>query len=143
MSPGLVPFDHSLLVPSVDADTDAFWRACAEHRLVVQRCGVCGEYRFAPAPICHNCSSFDTILVESEGRGELYTWTIVHRPAHPAVEPAVPYNVAVVRLYDCGGAMITTNVVEVANDDLVAGMPLRVRWDDVSEAISLPRFGPA
>jgi hypothetical protein len=39
--------------------------------------------------------------------------------------------------------MITTNVVDVANDDLVAGMPLRVRWDDVSEAISLPRFGPA
>jgi uncharacterized OB-fold protein len=138
-----MPFDSSLLLPTLDPDTEAFWLACAEHRLVVQRCAGCGSYRFGPAPICHNCHSFQTELEESAGLGELYTWTIVHRPAHPAVELAVPYNVAVVRLYDCGGAMITTNLVDVANDDLTAGMPVRVRWDDVSDSISLPRFGPA
>ena len=135
-------FGPSMPLPVGDDETRQFWAACAEHRLEVQQCTHCEAYRFAPAPVCFNCRSFDFRLVESAGLGELYTWTVVYRAVHPATESAVPYNTAVVRLLDCGGAMITTNIVGVDNDDLVAGMRLRVTWDDVAEGVSLPRFTP-
>ena len=135
-------FGPGMPLPAVDADTEAFWTACREHRLVVPRCASCGAHRFAPAPSCYRCHSFDVEYEESAGRGELYTWTVVHQVMHPAVEAAVPYNVAVVRLDDCGGAMFTTNIVGVANDELVAGMHVEVRWDDVTDEVSLPRFAP-
>jgi hypothetical protein len=126
----------------VDPDTEAFWLACREHRLVVQRCAVCGAHRFAPSPVCHRCQSFETELEVSAGRGELYTWTVVHQVMHPAVADAVPYNVAVVRLDDCSGAMITTNIVGVAPGELFAGMRVEVRWDDIDDDLTVPRFAP-
>jgi uncharacterized OB-fold protein len=136
------PFGPGMPRPAIDPDTEAFWSACREHRLVVQRCTECGAHRFAPAPICHRCRSFETELDVSAGRGRLYTWTIVHQALHPAVADAAPYNVAVVRLDDCGGALVTTNIVGVADDELVAGMPVEVWWDDVDDELTLPRFTP-
>jgi uncharacterized protein len=135
-------FGSSMPLPVSDPETQEFWAACAEHRLVVQQCTQCEAYRFAPAPICYHCQSFDVRSVESAGIGELYTWTVVYRALHPATESAVPYNTAVVRLLDCGGAMITTNIVEVDNDELVAGMRVHVKWDDVADGVALPRFAP-
>jgi len=139
---GTSPFGPGMPRPTIDADTEAFWSACREHRLVVQRCAECGAHRFAPAPVCHRCRSFATELDVSAGRGEVYTWTVVHQVMHPAVADVAPYNVAVVRLDDCGGAMLTTNIVSVDNDELFAGMRVEVRWDDVDDDLSLPRFAP-
>jgi uncharacterized OB-fold protein len=138
----LSPFGPGMPRPTLDADTEAFWSACREHRLVVQRCVACGAHRFAPAPVCHRCHSFATELDVSAGRGELYTWTVVHQVMHPAVADAAPYNVAVVRLDDCGGAMITTNIVSVDQSELVAGMAVEVWWDDIDDELTLPRFAP-
>jgi hypothetical protein len=136
-------FGPSMPLPHLDEDTREFWEACRDHRLTVQQCLRCDAFRFAPAPICHNCQSFDTRLVESAGIGELYTWTVVHRAIHPAMVDAVPYNTAVVKLQDCGGAMITTNIVGIDSDQLVAGMTVKLEWDDITSEISLPRFRPA
>jgi uncharacterized OB-fold protein len=139
---GASPFGADMPRPAIDPDTEAFWSACRAHRLVVQRCAACGAHRFAPVPLCHRCRSFETELEESAGRGVVYTWTVVHQVMHPAVADAAPYNVAVVRLDDCGGALITTNIVAVANEELFAGMPVEVRWDDVDDELTLPRFAP-
>ena len=83
-----------------DPDTAEFWTACRDHRLIVQQCASCDAFRFAPAPRCYRCRSGAHRWVESEGVGEVYTWTVVHRAANPALEPVVPYNVVVVRLDD-------------------------------------------
>ena len=128
--------------PTFDEDTREFWAACLDHRLVVQQCAQCGAYRFAPAPICHACRSFEYRWVESEGIGEVYTWTVTYRAVHPATEHEIPYNTVVVKLLDCGGALITSNLGGVANDDIRAGMRVRVAWDDISPDLALPRFRP-
>ena len=70
----------------------------------------------------------------------MYAWTIVHHPVHPGVSKAVPYNAAVVRLFDCGGAKLITNLVGVKNEEITAGMKVKVEWDDITPEISLPRF---
>jgi uncharacterized OB-fold protein len=136
------PFGSGMPLPVVDQDTEAFWAACREHRLVVQRCAECGAHRFAPAPVCHRCHSFETELEESSGRGRLFTWTVVHQVMHPAVADAAPYNVAVVELDDCGGVLLTTNIVGVDEAELVAGLPVQVWWDDIDDDVTVPRFAP-
>jgi uncharacterized OB-fold protein len=135
-------FGSSMPAPFIDEDTREFWVACREHRLIVQQCKECQSFRFAPVPICYNCRSFNYRWVESEGVGEIYTWTVIHRAVHPAAESAVPYNAVVVKLMDCGGALLTSNVVDIENDDIAAGMKVRVVWEDVSSDLALPRFRP-
>ena len=135
-------FGPSMPTPLIDSDTRDFWEACKNHRLIVQQCIECGSYRFAPAPLCYSCRSLGFRWVESDGLGEVYTWTVVHRSVHPATEEAVPYNTVVVRLFDCGGAMITSNLLNVENDKIEAGMVVRVTWDDVSDECALARFEP-
>ncbi|KAA0241015.1 MAG: OB-fold domain-containing protein [Dehalococcoidia bacterium] len=135
-------FGPEMPLPAIGPDTRDFWEACREHRLVVQRCTGCQSFRFAPAPVCFECHSWDYENVESNGVGEVYTWTITHRAIHPAVAQAVPYNTVVVRLLDCGGAMITSNLVGVANEEIRPGMLVRVEWDEIDSDITLPRFRP-
>jgi uncharacterized protein len=133
-------FGPEMPEPVIDVDTEGFWSACNEGRLVVQRCTKCGEFRFPPAPICWACHSFDFAWVESEGIGEVYTWTEVHRSVHPAVAGVVPYVVVVVRLSDCGGAMVTSNLVGIRGEDVKPGMKVRVIWETVRDGVTVPRF---
>ena len=133
-------FGPSMPIPALDPDTRAFWENCKQRKLMVQRCSLCGSYRFAPTPMCYECRSTDYEWVESRGEGEVYSWTITHAPFHPAVVQAVPYNSTVVRLFDCGGAKILTNLVGVENDAIHAGMKVTVEWDDITPEITLPRF---
>jgi uncharacterized OB-fold protein len=59
---------------------------------------------------------------------------------HPATDNCVPYNVVVVQLDDCGGAMITSNLLDVEDDDIRAGMRVSVAWEDALPDWTLPRF---
>ena len=86
------------------------------------------------------CQCFEWDWVESEGRAEVYSFTIVRHSVHPATAEAVPYNLAVVELRDCGGVRLTTNIVDCELEAVEIGMPVRVTWEDVGEGMVLPRF---
>jgi uncharacterized protein len=135
-------FDAGMPLPYPDEDTKEFWDGCNRERLQVQRCAACGAWRFAPGPVCYQCWSMEYEYVTSRGQGEVFSWTISYREVHPATRGAVPYNTVVVRLDDCGGAMVTSNLVDVNNEHIYAGMPVGVVWERVSETIVLPRFRP-
>lgn len=124
-----------------DATTLPFWQAAADHRLVVQRCAECGETRHPPAPVCPECRSGEADWQELPGRGELYTYTVVHRPI--AAEQTLPFIIAVVALEGSGGLRMLSNVVGVAPDALEIGMPLELVWEDMSADLAVPRFRPA
>ncbi len=135
-------FKENMPVPEITPDTREFWEACREHRLVVQRCAECQAFRFAPSPICHHCHSPRYDNVESRGVGEIYTWTVTHRAVHPAVVDRLPFNVVVVRLADCGGTFITSNLVEAPVEALRPGLAVEVVWERINAEITLPRFRP-
>jgi hypothetical protein len=135
-------FSDEMMLPQPDRDTQPFWDGCNEHKLMIQRCGRCGTFRHFPRPVCHECSSFEWNWVESAGRGEVYTYIIVPHGVHPATLEAVPYNAAMVRLNDCGGVLLTTNIVNCANGDIQIGMPVQVVWEDAGDGVTLPRFEP-
>jgi uncharacterized OB-fold protein len=95
-----------------------------------------------PSPVCGNCQSFDYTDEESRGVGEVFTYTIVQQSAHPATSDAVPYNVAVIQLADCGGVKLISNVVDCPPDQLRVGMAVELVWDAIRADLNVPRFRP-
>ena len=108
-------------------------------RLVIQRCTSCGTFRHLPSD-CGHCQAPDHEWVESAGPGTVFTFTIVGHPVHEATAPAVPYNVVIVELDDCGGVMVPSNVVDCPPDEVHAGMPVVVVFERVTDEITIPRF---
>jgi hypothetical protein len=126
--------------PVVSEVTRPFFDAAREHRLVVQRCSSCGEFRHPPRPVCPHCHSFEMSWAEVDGRGCLFTWSVVHQPFHPAIAPALPYIVAVVELSGAGGTRFTSNLVDASGADLRSGLGVEVVWEDMDDYLTLPRF---
>ena len=133
-------FPDSMPPPLANATTLPFWQAAAQHRLVVQRCTSCEHTRLPPAPICPECRSADSDWKDVSGRGEVYTYTIVHR-AIAAGQP-LPTIIAVIALEDAGGVRMISNLVGVDPGGVAIGMPVELVWEDMSADLSIPRFRP-
>ncbi len=115
-----------------------YWEGCARGELRFLRCANC-RLALADAPrICWRCHSRVLNWEVSEGRGRLYSWTIVWRPQTPAFE--VPYAVAIVDLAE--GCSIISAVIGCTPEDLVEGMDLAVEFHPNSDDLSLPYFRP-
>jgi uncharacterized OB-fold protein len=133
-------FPDGMPQPLADATSLPWWQAASEHRLVVQRCADCGRTRHPPAPVCPACRSDQSDWRELSGRGEVYTYTLVHRPI--AADQSLPFAIAVVALEDSGGLRMISNLVDVAPDAIEIGMPVELVWEDMSEDLAIPRFRP-
>jgi uncharacterized OB-fold protein len=132
--------DHSIPLPVANPDNAGFWEGCRQHELRLQRCRRCASVRHPPRPMCPQCTSLDYDWTRASGRGTVYTFTIVHRPTLPVFQEAAPYNVVVVQLAE--GPFIVSNLVGCPADQIRIGMAVSVEFDDISEAVSLPRFRP-
>jgi hypothetical protein len=133
-------FPDSMPPPLADATTLPFWEAAAEHRLVVQRCAACQHTRLPPAPICPECRSADAEWQEISGRGEVYTFTHVHRPI--AAGQDLPFVIAVITLEGAGGVRIISNLVGSSPEEIEIGTPVELVWEDMSSDLAIPRFRP-
>jgi uncharacterized OB-fold protein len=127
-------------LPTPDAATAPYWSAAREERLVMPHCLDCGHYHFYPRTLCPQCSSPRLEWAPCSGRGEVYSFTVVHRAPSPAFASAVPYVVGAVKLQE--GPHLMTNIVHCAPDAVRIGMPVRVVFEKVSDEITLPVFEP-
>jgi len=124
-------------VPHAESPISApFWEGCARHELRYQRCAECGQATFPPSEHCRSCLSFRLDWMASAGLGEIYSWTLVHRPVTPEFAP--PYAPAIVTLDE--GYQMLTNVVGVAPEELAIGMRVRVQFHSVGAEVTLPYF---
>ncbi len=133
-------FPDSMPMPAADSEALPWWQAAAEHRLLVQRCIACEHLRLPPAPICPECRAAEADWLELSGRGELYTYTIVHRAV--AVGQELPFVIAVIELEDAGGVRIISNLVAADLEEIEIGLPVELVWEDMSEDLAIPRFRP-
>jgi uncharacterized OB-fold protein len=133
-------FPDGMPPPLADAISLPWWQAAAGHRLVVQRCTACGRTRLPPAPVCPGCRCPESDWKQVPGRGEVYTYTVVHRPI--AAGQKLPYVIAVIALEDAGGVRMISNRVGVGPDDLAIGLPVELVWEDMGPELSIPRFRP-
>ncbi|HEU5301541.1 MAG TPA: Zn-ribbon domain-containing OB-fold protein [Acidimicrobiia bacterium] len=128
-------------LPAPDPETQPFWDAATEGRLVVKRCADCGEAHFYPRPFCPHCWSTQVEWEDVSGRATLYTWSVVRSNDLPPFPERVPYVAAVVDLEE--GPRMMTNVVDCDFDALQVGMHLAADFRDVGDGVTLPVFVPA
>ena len=126
-------------VSQADELTEPFFAAGEEGRLLLATCGDCGEMRLPTSPACPACLAEGFEWREVSGRGTVYTFAIMHQRYHPAWEPDLPYNIAVVELEE--GPRMPANVIGVANDEIAVGMAVEVAWEREGDA-PVPRFRP-
>ena len=122
--------------------TQFFWDGIERGELWIQRCQRCGHYIHYPRPACRFCRSSDLAGEKVSGRATLYTWTIVMQPFHPFFVDKVPFILATVELAEQPGLMVLTHLVDCAEEELRAGMPLAVDVRPVGPGLSLPLFRP-
>ena len=89
-------------------ESQPFWDGIENEKLVIQRCGECGEHYFPPAPVCPKCTSRDVAWVEVSGEATLYSYVIVQRP-WPQWQHDGPMSAALVQL-DEGPRLVSTIV---------------------------------
>ena len=66
-------------LPAPDDETEPFWAAARDRRLLIKRCADCGAAHFYPRPFCPRCWSANVSWEEASGDAVLYTWSVVHQ----------------------------------------------------------------
>lgn len=129
---------HNKPLPQIIPETKEFWEGCRGRELLIQRCRVCGTFRYYPRIMCPNCGSWDTEWVKVSGKGKVYSWGVTYRAFHPGFAGDIPYASVIVELDE--GVRLTTNIVDVTPEGLYIGMPVEVIFEDVTNEITLPMF---
>jgi uncharacterized OB-fold protein len=125
--------------PTVFPETEPFWTATAEGKLVLPQCGECASIIWYPKGICTECGSLDIGWIEASGEGAVYTFT-VSRQGIGAYREAGPFVLAYVDLDE--GPRVMTNIVGCAPDSVQIGLRVRAVFDDTGQGSALVRFAP-
>ena len=118
------------MAPRTDVDSEPFWAALREHRIVLQCCAADGRLRFPPMLSCPHCGTPGGDVVEVSGDARVYSWVTVHWPLTPAMADEVPYTIATVELAE--GARMVGRLEGEAGDG-VAVTATFVDHDDWTE----------
>lgn len=120
-----------------EPDTGPFWEATREGRLTYQVCRRCGGIVFYPRGHCTHCTSLELDLRTSEGRGTIYTFTVIRQHGHPFFRGRVPYVVAFVDLDE--GFRMLAEVAAPDPDQVAIGRRVEVGWDEGGD-VRIPIF---
>lgn len=120
--------------PQLDGLTGEFYAWCALRELRFQRCAECQQWRHPPRVSCAACGSNDWSWEKSSGRGQIFTWTVVHQALHPAFAELVPYAVVVVETEE--GVRIVTNIKDISS--LRLGLSVTVDYETESNSPGEP-----
>ncbi len=128
------------LEPERTLETEPFWAAAAEGRLVLPRCDSCQAVVWYPRRFCPVCHRFGVSWFDATGHGTVYSFTVV-RQAGGDWKAVVPYVIAYVELDE--GPRVLTNLVDVDPDAVRVGDEVTVAFDPAPEGGAVPRFRPA
>lgn len=128
-------------LPVIDPESQPYWDALKQHRLLLKRCRACQRCHHYPRELCPHCHSDDVEWSQAAGGGHIYSYTVARRPAGPSFKPDTPYVVALVELDE--GVRMMTNIVTSDVESLRIGQRVAVQFDDVTPDVTLPKFRPA
>ena len=125
---------RTLPAPEVNVETQAFWDAAAEGRLLIKRCGACEQPHYYPRALCPFCLSADTRWEQAAGVGTIYSLSTMRRGKD------APYTLAYVTLDE--GPAVLTNIASDDPDALAIGQRVRVRFAASEGSSPYPMFAP-
>ena len=119
--------------PNIDAESEPFWSACAEHRLVMMRCRDCGDW-YWPATYCkkdHGSSPFFGTMdwQTASGKGTVGEFNIHYVAFDPSFKADLPYVYAMIQTQE--GPYLSGNVIGIDPKKVRIGMPVEVSFLDV------------
>ena len=127
--------DRQLPAPVRNPESEPYFAAAREGRLVVKHCTDCGAAHHYPRSLCPYCHSDRLEWRRFEGTGTIYTFTVTRK-----VGPA-PYALAYVTLDGLGVSMMT-NIVDCDLDSLRIGQKVALVFKDCADGSRLPMFTP-
>ena len=131
------------VLPELTELTEFFWKSGEDGKLRFQRCSGCGELRHPPSAVCPYCRSQEWSAAEVSGRGVVAGFTLNEQLWIPSFPP--PYLIAIVAIEEDDRIRLTTNLVNVAPDDVFVGMKVRVTFEchpDPDGDVYIPLFEP-
>ncbi len=123
-------------LPKTNADTQPYWDAAAEGRLIYQHCLTCNKSQFYPRSLCATCHGGALEWRESQGQGTVATFTEVLRAPTAAFKELAPYVIALIDLDE--GFRMMVNIVEGDMERLAIGARTRTVFREV-DGITLPQ----
>ncbi len=130
--------EFSKPIPAVTPEMREFFDGARAGRLMVQKCDGCGKLRFPARDLCSACNSTASRWVPVSGRGEIFSFNIMHQIYHPGFAGEVPYAVVIVELEE--GCKFVSNLLGVKPHEIKCGMPVEVTFEKLSDEVSMPKF---
>ena len=127
-------------LPSPNALTEPYWQAAHQRELKLPRCESCTKFHFYPRSACPHCGSTALAWQAVSGKGEVYSYTVVHRAPSQGFAEQVPYVVAVVALAE--GPHLMTRLVQVQAEAAHIGLRVQVEFEKQDDETTLPVFRP-
>lgn len=125
-------------LPVPSEDSAPFWEFLQQGELRLQRCLTCSTFAHPPREMCGSCGSFEREWTPVSGRGAVYSFVVTRQAIHPSFEGHIPYATVIVELDD--GPRLTSNLVDVAVDDIQIGLRVEVVLVAASDEVTLPLF---
>jgi len=125
--------ERKIQAPVPNLETQAFWDACAQGKLMIGKCNACGAVYYYPRALCPVCFSDKTGLQQASGNGTIYTYSVMRRAP-------IPYAIAYVTLAE--GPSIMTNIVDCDLDKIKIGQAVKLVFKPSDGGPPVPMFTP-
>lgn len=132
---------YSKPLPEIDDINRPFWEATRRGELRLQRCKDCSHVWYPAGTNCPKCLSTSFEWGPMSGRGTVWSFIVYHHCWHRGFEKEIPYNVAMIQLEE--GPIVITNVIDVKNEAIKVGMPVKVVFEHATDEVTLFKFKPA
>lgn len=125
---------RTIASPQPNPETEAFWLAAENGKLMIGSCRSCSKVHWYPRAICPHCFSDQTELKEASGKGEVYSYSVMKRAK-------ISYAIAYVTLAE--GPKMMTNIVDTDLDAIEIGQAVKVVFKETEDGPPVPMFTPA
>ena len=119
----------TLAGPRDDGLDTPHWAGLRDGEVRVQRCARCGQWIWAPQPICPRCHSFELSWPVVEPAGTVYSWTRTWQPFTPELSGHVPFVVVLAGLPAAGGRRLLGVLRDGDGADVRVGQAVRGEID--------------
>ena len=125
--------------PRVSTEAEPYWEGLHQKELRYQYCASCQRAVFPPRACCPYCLERPLQWKVSNGKGKIYSFSVVHRPLPNWRSPA-PYTVGIIRMAE--DYFTFTEVVGCPPEKVSVDMDVQVSFDEVEPKLILARFHP-
>jgi uncharacterized protein len=129
-------------LPVPDEFSAPFWKAAAEHLLVIARCSRCATFTHPPDVVCPHCHRTDPQyeFVQVSGRATVRSWTIMYQSFLPGFDDDLPFVLVDVELVEQPDLRMIGRLLDGPGAPLRIGAPVHVAFEDVTDDVSVPAF---